>query len=88
MKFENSNRVFILNKHGKPLMPCKPCKARLLLKFNETEQSCARRFFVRKEIYVKRWAGEHAKQRSPVTALEDLETNEKSENFLFKNLIL
>ena len=35
MKFENSNRVFILNKHGKPLMPCKPRKARLLLKSNK-----------------------------------------------------
>lgn len=23
MEFENSNRVFILNKRGKPLMPCK-----------------------------------------------------------------
>ena len=37
MKFENSNRVFILNKHGKPLMPCKPRKARLLLKFNKAK---------------------------------------------------
>ncbi|WP_418541657.1 RRXRR domain-containing protein, partial [Parasutterella excrementihominis] len=25
-------RVFILNKRGKPLMPCSPAKARLLLK--------------------------------------------------------
>ncbi len=24
--------VFVLNKHGKPLMPCKPRKARILLK--------------------------------------------------------
>ena len=37
MKFENSNRVFILNKHGKPLMPCKPRKARLLLKSNKAK---------------------------------------------------
>ena len=37
MKFENSNRVFILNKHGKPLMPCKPRKARLLLKANKAK---------------------------------------------------
>ncbi|WP_417142532.1 RRXRR domain-containing protein, partial [Parasutterella excrementihominis] len=25
-------RVFVLNKRGKPLMPCSPAKARLLLK--------------------------------------------------------
>lgn len=37
MKFENSNRVFILNKHGKPLMPCKPRKARLLLTSNKAK---------------------------------------------------
>ena len=37
MKYENSNRVFILNKHGKPLMPCKPRKARLLLKANKAK---------------------------------------------------
>lgn len=37
MKYENSNRVFILNKHGKPLMPCKPRKARLLLKSNKAK---------------------------------------------------
>ena len=24
--------VYVLNKHGEPLMPCSPCKARLLLK--------------------------------------------------------
>jgi len=24
--------VYVLNKHGKPLMPCKPSKARKLLK--------------------------------------------------------
>lgn len=24
--------VYVLNKHGKPLMPCSPCKARKLLK--------------------------------------------------------
>ena len=24
--------VYVLNKHGKPLMPCKPRKARILLK--------------------------------------------------------
>ena len=28
----NYNQVFVLNKHGKPLMPCKPRKARILLK--------------------------------------------------------
>lgn len=32
MKYENSNRVFLLNKDGKALMPCRPRKARLLLK--------------------------------------------------------
>ena len=32
MKQENNNRVFVLNEHGEPLMPCKPRKARLLLK--------------------------------------------------------
>ena len=32
MKHENANRVFLLNKDGKPLMPCRPRKARLLLK--------------------------------------------------------
>lgn len=32
MKYTNSNRVFVINKHGKSLMPCKPRKARLLLK--------------------------------------------------------
>ena len=32
MQFENSNRVFILNKHGKPLIPCKPRKASLRFK--------------------------------------------------------
>ena len=37
MKYENSNRVFILNKHGKPLMPCRPRKARLLLKANKAK---------------------------------------------------
>ena len=37
MQFENSNRVFILNKHGKPLMPCKPRKARLLLKAHKAK---------------------------------------------------
>ena len=31
-KEENLMLVFVLNKHGKPLMPCKPKKARLLLK--------------------------------------------------------
>ena len=29
---EHSNLVFVLNKHGKPLMPCSPGKARRLLK--------------------------------------------------------
>ncbi|MBR4609676.1 MAG: RRXRR domain-containing protein, partial [Erysipelotrichaceae bacterium] len=24
--------VYVLNRHGDPLMPCKPCKAKLLLK--------------------------------------------------------
>ena len=37
MQFENSNHVFILNKHGKPLMPCKPRKARLLLKAHKAK---------------------------------------------------
>ncbi|MCT3476427.1 HNH endonuclease, partial [Lactobacillus delbrueckii subsp. lactis] len=32
MKHENANRVFLLNKDGKPLMPCRPRKARQLLK--------------------------------------------------------
>ncbi|CCK84211.1 Putative uncharacterized protein [Lactobacillus equicursoris 66c] len=32
MKHENANRVFLLNRDGKPLMPCRPRKARLLLK--------------------------------------------------------
>ena len=32
MKHENASRVFLLNKDGKPLMPCRPRKARLLLK--------------------------------------------------------
>ena len=32
MEYENANRVFLLNKDGKPLMPCRPRKARLLLK--------------------------------------------------------
>ena len=26
------NRVFVINKHGKALMPCKPRKARILLR--------------------------------------------------------
>ncbi len=29
--------VFVLNKHGKPLMPCKPRKARILLKEGKAE---------------------------------------------------
>ena len=32
MKHENANRVFLLGRDGKPLMPCRPRKARLLLK--------------------------------------------------------
>ena len=32
MEHENANRVFLLNRDGKPLMPCCPRKARLLLK--------------------------------------------------------
>ena len=32
MKHENANRVFLLSRDGKPLMPCRPRKARLLLK--------------------------------------------------------
>lgn len=32
MEHENANRVFLLNRDGKPLMPCRPRKARLLLK--------------------------------------------------------
>ena len=30
MKHENANRVFLLNKDGKPIMPCRPRKARQL----------------------------------------------------------
>lgn len=37
MKYKNNNRVFILNKHGQPLMPCKPRKARLLLNLRKEE---------------------------------------------------
>lgn len=32
MEHENANRVFLFNRDGKPLMPCCPRKARLLLK--------------------------------------------------------
>ncbi|WP_373367800.1 RRXRR domain-containing protein [Lactobacillus delbrueckii] len=32
IEHENANRVFLLNRDGKPLMPCCPRKARLLLK--------------------------------------------------------
>ena len=32
MEYENANRVFLLGRDGKPLMPCRPRKARLLLK--------------------------------------------------------
>ena len=39
------NRVFVMNKHGKALMPCKPRKARILLRDSKAKVLKKRAFY-------------------------------------------